>query len=320
MVVCRLSAARWAGARSLAPLAFALVGCAGGVVDEASGVDDDGGGAGFDAPSGEEPPPQPEPDDASGGDAADAAPVGVGDSGIADSGHLLPGDVDVPPVTPDAAAADAAELADAADAGTSACTGKTRVVSLGDSFIADFESGGVTGWYDYGASGGLNLLALGSPGAAGTAHAGHLAAGGLSSFGAGMGFQTPCWDTAAFDGIAFWAKGTAGSDNRFQFQVAIPATHAVANGGDCVSNCFDHPSKQLTFTPDWTQYVVPFTDLKQAGWGTPASYTGMIMALNWVSVDAASIDFWVDEVGLYKGTAGTGPVGGTPPSDAGGEQ
>ena len=312
---CCKTCARWAFAGSLAPLAFAVAECAGGVADEASRPDADGGAADLDAPGAEESQPEPQPVDAGGG-RADAAPIGV-----ADGGHLLPGDVFVPPVTPDAAPTDAANTADAggaADAGKGACTGKTRVVSLGEDFIADFETVALSGWYDYGASGALNLLELGSPGAVGTAHAGHLAAAGLSSFGGGIGFQTLCWDTSVFDGIAFWAKGMAGSDNRFQFQVAIPATHSVANGGDCVSNCFDHPSKQLVFTTNWVQYVVPFSDLKQAGWGAPASYAGIIMALNWVSVDASTVDFWVDEVALYKGSAGTGPVGGLVPMDAGG--
>jgi hypothetical protein len=200
----------------------------------------------------------------------------------------------------------------------SACTGKTLAVTTSNLFIADFESGALQGWYDYQATGALNALVVGSPGAVNTAHAGHLAAGGLTTFGGGMGFQTVCWDTSALDGVSFWAKGTAGSDNRFQFQVAIPATHAVADGGDCVAKCFDHPSKQLVFTPDWTQYVVPFSALAQAGWGTPATYSGVIMALNWVSVDASSVDFWVDEIAFYKGTASVGPVGaGAPPVDAG---
>lgn len=193
----------------------------------------------------------------------------------------------------------------------SACTGKSRVMTMSDPFIFDFESGSLGGWYDYGANGALNALTIGSPGALGTQHAGHLAASGLSSFGGGMGFGTGCWDTSALDGISFWAKGTAGADNKVQFQVAIPATHAVANGGDCTAKCFDHPSKQLVLTADWQQYVVAFSDLAQAGFGAPAHYSGVIMALNWVSVDANAVDFDVDEIALYKGAPLSGPVHGS---------
>jgi hypothetical protein len=200
----------------------------------------------------------------------------------------------------------------------SVCNGKSRILTTADKFIADFESTSLTGWYDYRASGALNALVVGTPGAIGTAKAGHLAASGLTDFGAGMGFGTGCWDTSALDGISFWAKGTAGGDNRIQFQVAIPATHAAANGGDCVTKCFDHPSKQLVLTSDWKQYVVAWSELTQAGFGTPAHYQGVIMALNWVSVSATSVDFWIDEVGLYSGSASPNPVGGgVAPQDSG---
>jgi len=191
----------------------------------------------------------------------------------------------------------------------SACDGKTRKMTNGDMYIADFESGDMHGWYDYTATGALNMLVAATPGAASTSKAGHLAATGLMSFGGGMGFGTGCWDTSALDGISFWARGTAGPSNNIQVQVAIPATHAVANGGDCVDKCFDHPSKTIALTGDWKQYSVAFADLKQAGFGNPAQYKGVMMALNWASVEGPNVDFWIDEVALYSGTATPGAVG-----------
>jgi hypothetical protein len=193
--------------------------------------------------------------------------------------------------------------------GASACDGKSRKMTTADVYIADFESGDMHGWYDYTATGALNKLVDTAPGAAGTTNAGHLAATGLMSFGAGMGFGTGCWDTSALDGISFWAKGTAGTSNTIQVQVAIPATHAVANGGDCVEKCFDHPSKTVTLNGDWKQYTVAFADLEQAGFGIPAQYKGVMMALNWASVEGPNVDFWIDEIALYAGTASPGAVG-----------
>ena len=290
--------AYWIDGGALLSIVAAFAGCARAGDDDVASLD---AAVAIDAPSdvGHYSPPDGSPPDGGG-------PFDSG-SPIPDSGSVT--NPDVGPIG-------------GGDAGgpPSACTGKTRIMTTSDLFIADFEKSGLAGWYDYQANGALNLIALDAPGAIGTAHGGHLAASNLTLFGAGMGFGTSCWDTSALDGISFWAKGTAGSDNKFQFQVAIPQTHAVANGGDCVAKCFDHPSKQLVLTPAWTQYVVPFNQLAQAGWGTPASYSGVIMALNWVSVDAASVDFWVDEIALYKGTASVNPVGGgvAPPVDAGG--
>jgi hypothetical protein len=195
------------------------------------------------------------------------------------------------------------------NASPSVCDGKSRKMTTGDLYVADFESGDMHGWYDYTSTGALNKLVAATPGAVTTTKAGHLAAGGLMSFGAGLGFGTGCWDTSALDGISFWAKGTAGAANTIQVQVAIPATHAVANGGDCVDKCFDHPSKTVTLTGDWKQYTVTFAELKQAGFGNPAQYQGVMMALNWASVEGPNVDFWIDEVALYAGTASPGAVG-----------
>src|SRR5258706_8757193 len=136
-----------------------------------------------------------------------------------------------------------------------------------------------------------------------------MAASGLTSFGAGMGFGTGWWDVSSLEGISFWAKGTAGTDNTILVQVAIPATHSVEVGGDCVARCNDHPSAKVTLTPQWKLYTVAFSQLVQAGFGATAKYEGVMMALNWVSISGPSVDFSVDEVALYAGTADPGPVG-----------
>ncbi len=94
-----------------------------------------------------------------------------------------------------------------------------------------------------------------------------------------------------------------------QVQVALPATHAVANGGDCTDKCFDHPSKKVMLTPDWKQYTAAWSELNQAGFGAPATFNGIIMAINWASLAGPNVDFWIDEVALYSGTASSGPVG-----------
>ena len=52
-----------------------------------------------------------------------------------------------------------------------ACDGKTRKMTIGDMFIADFESGDMHGWYDYTSTGALNKLIAAGPGAASTVKA-----------------------------------------------------------------------------------------------------------------------------------------------------
>jgi hypothetical protein len=190
----------------------------------------------------------------------------------------------------------------------SACDGKTRQMTIADLYIADFVGGDRRGWYDYDSAGPLNLLVASSPGAVGTNRAGHLVAMGVKNVG-GAGFGTGCWDVSALSGISFWAKGTAGTDNMIQLQVALPATHSIAIGGDCVDKCFDHPSKRILLTPEWKQYTAAWSELAQAGFGAPAKFDGITMAINWVSLAGPNVDFWIDEVALYTGTASAGPVG-----------
>jgi hypothetical protein len=182
---------------------------------------------------------------------------------------------------------------------TGACAGKVHVLSA---TIATFEDGSLTGWYEYkDATTGmtLNALAITMPGASTTTRALHLSGTALQAFGAGMGFGIGCGDASAFQGVSFWAKGTSGTSNNIALQVAIPATHAVADGGDCTTKCFDHPQKKVLLGADWQQVHVKFTDLAQAGFGTPATYGGLIMALNWVSLEGPSVDISIDEIALY---------------------
>ena len=145
-------------------------------------------------------------------------------------------------------------------------------------------------------------LAIASPGANGTSKAIHLSGSGLPGIRCRLrahdGLRT---DTSAFQGITFWAKGTSGTSNDIALQVAIPQTQAVADLGDCTSKCYDHPSKRVgrAHVELAQQYVQKFADLAQAGFGTPATYGGVVMALNWVSIEGPSLDFQVDEISFY---------------------
>lgn len=182
---------------------------------------------------------------------------------------------------------------------TGACAGKVHVAA---GVIDTFEEGALTNWYEYKdstASATLNALAIVSPGAASTNKALHLSGSGFQGFGAGAGDMILCTDTSAFQGITFWAKGTSGTSNDIALQVAIPATQATADGGDCASACFDHPSKKVALTTAWQQYRVLFSDLAQVGFGAPAKYAGIIMALNWVSTEGPNVDFQIDEISYY---------------------
>jgi len=55
----------------------------------------------------------------------------------------------------------------------------------------------------------------------------------------------------------------------------------------------------VLLSSSWQQYHLLFTDLAQVGFGNPASYGGVVMALNWASIEGPSLDFEIDEISFY---------------------
>jgi hypothetical protein len=160
-------------------------------------------------------------------------------------------------------------------------------------------------------------------GAVGTAHSGHYAGTGAKTttaggFGVGVVFNAAidptagiyCIDISAFDGVSFWAKAaTAGSMVALNF--ILPQTNkyttdmmARPNGGDCMTNCYNHPRVSVTLTAAWAQYTVKFSSAT----GGSAKVGNVIQELGWLSPDS-NWDFSLDEIAFYKGNPPSGPVG-----------
>jgi hypothetical protein len=122
-----------------------------------------------------------------------------------------------------------------------------------------------------------------------------------------------CIDISVFDGVSFWAKAaTAGSTISLNFvlpQTNMQSTDSMGrpNGGDCVTNCFNHPRVTLTLTTDWAPYTVRFS----AATGGSSTVGNRIQELLWLSPDS-NWDFSIDEIAFYKGTASTGAIGPGP--------
>ncbi len=179
--------------------------------------------------------------------------------------------------------------------GPSACDGKTAVAPMS---IADFEAG-VAGWSGYLGSDPFSVQSS-QPGADSTEHA--LRFSGGSAKTSGVFHLLPCSDVSEFDGIQFWAKGKATNDVRFL--AVIPATDPTPGFGDCREpemKCSDHPGKVFTFSNNWQLYQAPWSELKQYGWGTKASFASVVNAVLWINDGPVeSFDFSIDQVSLYK--------------------
>jgi len=198
----------------------------------------------------------------------------------------------------------------------SICDNNIHELTIDNAFVDDFETDKVfPGWYSFADTdtAKFSKIAREAGGALKTLMAGHVSATGIKAptaggFGAGFGFgmkdaNMTCAGVKAFDGVSFWAKGTSAADNALRFQVVVAATQAKADGGDCETNCYNHPGKSVTLTADWKQYSIKWSDLAGA-----VKVNGVILGFNWITT-GPDFDVWVDEVSLFAGTAPTGPIG-----------
>jgi hypothetical protein len=217
---------------------------------------------------------------------------------------------------------------------TGVCAGSgTRVLTtaMADAFIDDFEEAMISpGWSsfnDVSPVANSFLITQAAGGALSTAHSGHYAGTGaktaaMSGFGVGTVYNAAidpgagiyCVDVSAFTGVSFWAKAaTAGSTISLNY--VLPSTNmasetdaGVQTGGDCKTNCYNHPRVTFTLTTSWAQYTAPFASAA----GGSAKVAGVIQELAFLSPDS-NWDFSLDEIAFYAGTPPTGPVGtGTP--------
>jgi len=118
-----------------------------------------------------------------------------------------------------------------------------------------------------------------------------------------------CADISAFDGVSFWAK-SATAGEKLDVNFVLPNTNGASTnaegkpaGGDCKTNCFNHPKKSITLTDKWEQYTVTFAEAA----GGSAKVKNVIQMVGFLSA-GATWNYQLDEIAFYKGTAPTAPL------------
>jgi hypothetical protein len=128
------------------------------------------------------------------------------------------------------------------------------------------------------------------------------------------------FDISAYRGITFWGRtDTAGDAGALDVKVLFPDTDTDPRGGVCngpqagangpndVSQCFNSYAVHLSFTAQWHEFTVMFSDLvidPTFGYQNPSPFTGTnVYGINWQAQDTAtpdstkqSMDVWVDDV------------------------
>lgn len=196
------------------------------------------------------------------------------------------------------------------------CPKATGLISDGETNsnqIADIQNRGGY-WYTFvddsgstvvpeaGKNGGTFQMTEG--GANGTKYAAHMTGtvGGGSTVYVGMGFNfvdpKGQYDASKYKGISFWAKKGPGSADKVKLKVPDVATDP---DGKVCKECFNDFGLDLTLTDEWTQYVIPFTAMKQdKTWGSPhpdgvdaSKLYGLQFQFNQAG---APFDMWLDEI------------------------
>lgn len=145
-------------------------------------------------------------------------------------------------------------------------------------------------------------------GADGTSLAMHTSGSGFSEWGAGIGIDLNnagdpdggngikmVYDASSYTGIVVTAKG----NGQLRASVQLEATIPPEEGGTCAMDCDPH-GKVLLLSDEWQQFTLPFAQLQQEGWGTPASWdASKVVGLQFKVGKNVEFDFWVDEIGFY---------------------
>lgn len=167
-------------------------------------------------------------------------------------------------------------------------------------------------------------------GRCGSRYAMHVKGGPFLVWGGNMGFSfSPPLNATSLDivdpmtnemrqgrdlqGITFWARLGGASNNNLRVEVGekhTEGTYTGFNGGPiCMPNTTDDNSELgcdkfgavAQLRADWQQFLIPFDEMRQAGWGRRAEQfdlTGLISFS--IFYAQGTWDFWIDDLAFYR--------------------
>jgi hypothetical protein len=214
---------------------------------------------------------------------------------------------------PAAGAANGAAAAPVAAGALKSCAG---AVAAADGLIDDLEDGnqqvlvalgrGGYWWLHHDPNGSTLLPEKFAPedgGAGGSKKAVHVH--GVTSsengaYGSSVGLnlaENGLYDGSPYVGLSFKAKAGASASQKVRLKIGDVNTHGQL--GTCAS-CWNHFGKDLELTPEWKEYKVLFSELKQAdGWGTPRPPTltpAQLASIDWTIGPGQTFDLWLDDI------------------------
>ena len=150
------------------------------------------------------------------------------------------------------------------------------------------------------------------PGVGGVGFALHTQGTGFTTWGAGFGVtllngstNMACpYDASVYTGVRVSLQGNiVGTDPLLQFHFVTTDVADMEHGGTCdakTEKCYDNFTAYIDVPSTWKSIDIPFTALKQAGWGASKKlYPSHVVNLEFISAADADFDFWIDQVEFY---------------------
>jgi len=128
---------------------------------------------------------------------------------------------------------------------------------------------------------------------------------GFTTWGAGIGFtlnqggaMVSPYDASAFQGVRFFGRSAKGPA---LITIQIPTTQTDPRGGLCGNDCYHNFAVQRSFTPEWSDFVIYFSDFEQDLKVTTTSIDrAHLYAVEFLTQPKAPFDVWVDDVAFIK--------------------
>lgn len=109
------------------------------------------------------------------------------------------------------------------------------------------------------------------------------------------------YDLRGHQGLRLWVRsGSASQYSAKMVRLNLPSPGTNV-GGNCTV-CNDHFGVDVPLTSEWTQVVVPFSSVKQIGYGRPAlagPELARVTSLQFYFKSNVVFDLWLDDIELY---------------------
>jgi hypothetical protein len=136
----------------------------------------------------------------------------------------------------------------------------------------------------------------------GSIHAMHVSGSGFLDWGAGVGLELRGrvlpYDVSAHQGIRFWARGEPSLRLVF-VQQDLATGYACSTCSVGSSECGIFYGTEVTLTPDWSEFTIPWSALSQYAAGSTRFGVDRLLMIKFEAPPTARFEFWLDDVSFY---------------------